>query len=347
MMPEHPFGFGHLFWKLFSILVISMALLVSGTVRLLSFIGCLSVSPPRIYPLGLVAASVTIAILVISFVIAWYLSHPICHLRWVVRRLSEGRLDTRTSTLNGYRWDEIFDLAHDLDSMAAQLQQQGQTRLMLLHEISHEFRSPLMRLQVATGLLRQDPTLNASMVDRIERESSRMDKLIDEMLMLHHLDSDMTNEPRQYIDMAELLQSVIDDADFEARASGQTLRFFAPDGFVTKANGEQLYRAYENVIRNALKFSSTGSEVHVLTGIASDGQSLITTVQDRGPGVPPEMLEAIFEPFTRVAGHESVRGTGLGLAIARRAMLLHGGSSMATSREGGGLIVTLWLPKQD
>ena len=93
-----------------------------------------------------------------------------------------------------------------------------------------------------------------------------------------------------------------------------------------------------------MKFSPTGSEIGVAAAISADGRTLITTVQDRGPGVPPEMLQAIFEPFTRVEGSESVRGTGLGLAIARRAMLLHGGGVEAALRDGGGLVVTLSLP---
>ena len=80
--------------------------------------------------------------------------------------------------------------------------------------------------------------------------------------------------------------------------------------------------------------------------IAEGGRTLVTTVQDRGPGVPPNMLQAIFEPFTRVDGSEPVRGAGLGLAIARRAMLLHGGSVDAALREGGGLSVTLALPRR-
>jgi hypothetical protein len=89
------------------------------------------------------------------------------------------------------------------------------------------------------------------------------------------------------------------------------------------------------------------SEIEVAARIGEGGEMLVTTVLDRGPGVPPDMLQAIFEPFTRIEGSESVRGTGLGLAIARSAMLLHGGSVEATLREGGGLAVTLSLPRRD
>ncbi|MEP6875469.1 MAG: ATP-binding protein, partial [Burkholderiales bacterium] len=116
--------------------------------------------------------------------------------------------------------------------------------------------------------------------------------------------------------------------------------------FVIEAHGELLYRAFENVVRNALKFSPRGSEIEVLARIGDGGNMLVTEVRDRGPGVPPDMLQAIFEPFTRVEGSEAVRGTGLGLAIARRAMVLHGGTVDAALREGGGLVVTLSLPRR-
>ena len=98
------------------------------------------------------------------------------------------------------------------------------------------------------------------------------------------------------------------------------------------------------MIRNALKFSPPGSAVEIEARTSSDGSELVTRVRDRGPGVPAQMLDAIFEPFVRVEGSESRRGVGLGLAIARRAMALHGGEIGAALRDGGGLEVTLRLP---
>lgn len=341
-----------LFWKLLLALAMSMVLAISGTVGFLALTGHKPPPPvddmPMLGPVPLVpVVSVVTAVLVISLVLAWYLSHPLRHLRWAMQRFADGQLDTRVEPLMSGRRDEIADLAHEFDRMAAQIEQLTQANRTLLHDISHELRSPLTRQQAAIGLLRQDPMQAASMLERIEREGERLDMLIEELLTLHRLDAGATSAPLQRIDVIELLQAIADDANFEARASQQTLRLDAPDSFVTEAHGELLYRAFENVIRNALKFSPSGSEIDVIASIAEDGGKLTTTVQDRGPGVPPEMLAAIFEPFTRVDGSESVRGTGLGLAIARRAMLLHRGSINAALREGGGLVITLSLPKCD
>lgn len=341
---------GRLFWKLLLALVMCMVLAIGGTLVYLYFTGHAQPPPPPEElvmwgPVPMVPlVSAMIAVLVISLVFAWYLSRPLRHLSWALDRFADGRLDTRVEPLMSGRRDEIADLAFDFDRMAARIEQLAQANRALMHDISHELRSPLTRLQAAIGLLRQDPSQTAVMIERIERESERLDLLIEELLTLHRLDAGSTGAPRQRVDVIELLQAIADDADFEAHASQRTLSLNAAGSFVIEAHGELLYRAFENVIRNALKFSPAGSEISVETILAEQGKTLVTTVRDRGPGVPSEMLQAIFEPFTRVEGSESVRGTGLGLAIARRAMLLHGGSVEASLREGGGLVVTLTLP---
>jgi two-component system, OmpR family, sensor kinase len=271
--------------------------------------------------------------------LAWYLSRPLRHLRWALQRMAEGRFDTRVEPLMAGRRDEITDLAHDIDGMAAQLQALIGARRRLLHDISHELRSPLSRMQAAIGLLRQDPAQATTMVDRIERESQRLDALIEEMLTLHRLTAD-EGLARERVDLIELLHAIADDADFEAGAAERSVRIDAPGKFAAEVSGELVYRAFENVIRNALKYTPPRTAVEITARVSADGSELAVTVSDRGPGVPPHMLEAIFEPFIRVEGSES------GLAIARRAMQAHGGSIDAALREGGGLVVTLRLPRR-
>jgi signal transduction histidine kinase len=283
------------------------------------------------------------AVLVTGVGLAWYLSRPLRHLRWALHRVAVGRFDTRVQPLMGERSDEIADLAQDFDRMASQLQQLVESRKQLLHDISHELRSPLSRVQAAIGLAKQDPSQIGAMIERIERESERLDALIEEMLTLHRLTAG-AGLARERVDVIELLQAIADDADFEARASGRSVRIDAPGQFIAEVNGELVYSAYENVIRNALKFSPSGAAVEIDAHVNRDGTELVTCVRDRGPGVPPDMLDAIFEPFVRVEGSESHRGVGLGLAIARRAMSVHGGRIGSALREGGGLEVTLHLP---
>ncbi len=285
-----------------------------------------------------------LAILVTAVMLAWYLARPLQHLSWALRRVAEGRLDTRVEALMSGQRDEIADLAQDFDRMATRLQQLTEAREALLHDISHELRSPVTRMQVAIGLLHQDIEQMPVAVERIERECKRLDALVEEVLTLHRLEAGRVNIDRGRVDIVELLHAIAEDADFEARAASRSVTIDAPGQFVADMNGELIYRAFENVIRNAVKFTASGTTVEILARMSDDGTLLETVVQDRGPGVPANMLEAIFEPFTRVEGSESVHGTGLGLAIARRTLAMHGGHIAATLREGGGLMVTLSLP---
>lgn len=339
---------GRLFWKLLLALWVSMILAIAGATIYFHVVGQ-APSPARsdgIARIGVLPVaplvSAGIAILITGLVLAWYLSRPLLHLRWALRQIAEGRLDTRVQPLMGRRSDEIADLAHDFDRMAVQLQRLTDSRTVLLHDISHELRSPLTRIQAAIGLLRQDPSQSEPMIGRIERESERLDALIEELLTLYRMESG--DAVRERVDVVELLCAIAEDADFEARASGRSVTIEAPGEFVATVNGDLIYRAFENVIRNAVKFSPENGVVEVVCRLTNDGRVLETTVLDRGPGVPEHMLEAIFQPFVRVEGSAPVQGVGLGLAIAKRAMEMHRGHVSATQRAGGGLEVVLALP---
>jgi len=337
-----------LFWKLLLALGFAMSLGIAGTVAIFYFSG---LPPPpdeaRLGPLPVPFAPVVsgaLAILVTGVALAWYLARPLRHLSWALRRVAEGRLDTRVQALMGGQRDEIADLAEDFDRMAAQLQQLTESRETLLHDISHELRSPVTRMEAAIGLLRQDPGQVPAMIDRVDRECQRLDALVEELLTLHRLEAGRTSVAHSRIDIVEVLHAIAEDADFEARASSRSVTIDAPGTFVAEVDGELIYRAFENVIRNAVKFTAPGTTVEIRSRVSGDGSMLETRVEDHGPGVPSDMLDAIFEPFTRVEGSESVRGTGLGLAIARRTMTIHGGSIRAALREDGGLAITLELP---
>ena len=338
-----------LFWKFFLSQWIGMVLTVVGVIGYFHLTG--RTPPPRgddllfgVVPLVPFTAGL-LTMLLTSAGLAWYLSRPIRHLSWALHQVADGHLDTRVGHRMGSRDDEIVDLAGDFDRMARQLQRLTESRQQLLHDISHELRSPLARLQVAIGLVRQDPASFEPMLDRIERESQRLDGLIEELLTWHRLEAGAAVPPASRIDIVELLQAIADDAHFEAQARGQSVRLDVPTEFVASVHGELLYRAYENVIRNAIKFNAAGAEVVVTAHVDAAGACLTCTVEDCGQGVPADMLDAIFQPFARVAGSENVQGVGLGLAIAQRAFALHGGHIRAELREGGGLRMVMTLPK--
>jgi two-component system OmpR family sensor kinase len=290
-----------------------------------------------------------VASLVFGAALAWYLARPIRHLRSAFAALAQGRLDTRVAPLTGRRRDEIADLGRDFDTMAQQIQALIAAQRSLLHDVSHELRSPLARLQAAIGLARQSPQRLETSLGRIEREAQRLDELVGELLTLSRLEARVVRHPlerSERTDLVDLVASIAADAHFEAQASGRSVVFSGEGELHADVRVELLQRAVENVVRNAIKFTSEGTAVDVGVRVdASVGEALVT-VADRGPGVADEELQSIFEPFYKGESAPPGPGFGLGLAIARRAIEAHGGRVQATNRVGGGLLVEIRIPLQ-
>ncbi|WP_052710113.1 ATP-binding protein [Azospirillum thiophilum] len=285
--------------------------------------------------------------LLFSGLLAWSLSRPLRTLSWALHAVARGDFATRVHHRMGGSRDEIAALGADFDRMADRLQQLVEGRQRLLHDISHELRSPLTRMQAAIGLLRQNPAKTAAMIERIDREAERLDAMVGELLTLARLEVGSGVIARERVDLVELLAAIAEDATFEAEACGRGVRFAADGQFVCTVAAEVLCRAFENIIRNAVKFTAAGTVVEVAVKPLADG-GLGVEVVDHGPGVPAEMLDRIFEPFLRLDGSGSGAGTaggfGLGLAIARRAIESHGGTVRAAASPQGGLAVTVTLP---
>ncbi|UCV09046.1 ATP-binding protein [Dechloromonas denitrificans] len=274
--------------------------------------------------------------------LAWYFAKPIRQLRNAFDAAANGNLDVRVTPGMGGRRDELADLGKDFDRMTAQLQSfiEGQQRL--LHDVSHEMRSPLARLQAAIGLARQQPARIDDFLLRIEREGDRMDQLIGELLTLSRVEAGVTGE-LEAVDIGELLASIAEDARFEGSARQIAIAFTPGPSAEVSANAELLHRAIENVVRNAIGHSPDGGTVRLQASSPDDG-ALHITIADQGQGVPENELEAIFQPFFRGEGSTFGSGYGLGLAIARRAITASGGRIYARKMPGEGLAVEIELP---
>lgn len=283
--------------------------------------------------------------LLFSLAIAWRLARPLTRLSEGFRSLGEGKLGTRLYLASRGPPDEIHRLAADFDKMAEQLQRLADTHQRFFHDISHELRSPLARLEVVVGLLRQSPESLGSMLPRITHEIGRLDCLIEELLTLARLRSGVMGAPAERLDVVDLLGAIVEDAHFEAQSIGCAVRLVADSPYVMKVHGELLYRAFENVIRNAVRHAPAGSVVTVHS--RTDANGLEIAVVDQGLGVPADTIEMIFEPFRRIEEIEqSSRGFGLGLAIAKHAIEAHEGTIRASVGDHApGLTVTINLPR--
>lgn len=290
---------------------------------------------PLLPSLGALLASLACAL-----VLAWYFAKPIRHLRRAFDAAAEGNLAVRIGgDMNGRR-DELADLGRDFDRMTERLCALMDAQRDLLHDVSHEMRSPLARLQAAIGLARQQPARVEDSLGRIERESQRMNLLVGELLTLSRLDAGVTGE-QECVDMGELLGNIIEDARFEGAARQLRVDFVAGEMPEILANAELLHRAIENVLRNALRHSPDGGLIRVEAGLF--GEIFRLTITDQGPGVPALELERIFNPFFRGLQQASGDGYGLGLAIAKRVIIGLNGRIHAANVVAGGLRVEIVL----
>ncbi|WP_448093154.1 ATP-binding protein [Pseudomonas lini] len=275
---------------------------------------------------------------------AYYLAWPLAYLRRAMSDVAQGRFETRVKPMMGGRRDEIVDLAEDCDRMANQLKLLVEAQQHLLHDISHELRSPLTRMQAAIGLLQQEPA-RQEMVERIQRESVRMDTLIDALLTLARMQGRPESIEREPLDIIELLAVIVEDAQFEAGMKGCRVSLQACPAFVRYVSGELLYRCFENVIRNAVRHTKPMTTVLVSAEVNLEADCLTVRITDQGPGVENERLQSIFNPFERGL-NEASAGFGLGLAIASRAVEMHGGTIVARNEPSDGLTVEIRLPHQ-
>ncbi|HKU13080.1 MAG TPA: ATP-binding protein [Steroidobacteraceae bacterium] len=299
----------------------------------------------------LFAPNVSIALLVsglvLSVLVSWslarYLSKPVERLQSSARSLAAGNMEARVGAEFSQRRDELGVLARDFDKMADHVRNLIASKENLLRAMSHELRSPLARLRVATGLARRPGADVARQLDRIELEAERLDTLIGQILQLSHLRA-VPTLPREPLDLTSLLNEIIDDARIEAGADEKRVDWSAPREVMMVDGDHGLLRsAIENVLRNAVRFTKPSSAVTVRAD--REGPDVSIVIDDRGPGVPEPDLQRIFEPFYRVAEarDRDSGGTGLGLAITARIVSLYGGNVRARNT-GDGLRVEIALP---
>jgi signal transduction histidine kinase len=285
-------------------------------------------------------ALVLLAMALLCWALARHVSRPVLELQHVVERFGGGDTSVRSGST---RSDEIGRLARAFDGMADRIEElvQGQRRLLL--DISHELRSPLARLTIATDLLRSDRQDDASLA-QIEIEADRLNQLIGEILQASRPDSQETRRRFDAVRLDTLVRDVVDACRIEA-ADGRRLELELelPTGqpeLVMRGNGELLRRAIENVLRNALGYAPPSTVVDVKLSVpvpTTNHGEVRLTVRDRGPGVPEPALPHLFTPFYRVEAdrERATGGVGLGLAIARRAIELHGGLITARNAQPG------------
>jgi two-component system OmpR family sensor kinase len=296
---------------------------------------------------GVRAATLIIALVVsavICFFLARYLTAPVDRLRDATQRIAAGDLNVRVLPSLKGRNDDLGLLAADFDSMAERVRSLLESKQQLLRDVSHELRSPLARLQLALSLAQRGDMGLPENLARIGREADRLEQLIARVLLLARIERPGLGIESERVDVGALLEEIVADVVIEADARRSRMDLESAAALEVMGDREALRSAFENVLRNAVRYSPPGSQLRVRA--QRSAASIEVEFEDQGPGVPEKDLALIFEPFYRVdaSRDRAEGGEGLGLAIAARAVALHHGSIKARNLQGGGLAVRITLP---
>ena len=225
---------------------------------------------------------------------------------------------------------EVRELAVAFNEMQQRVKRLIDDRTLTLAAISHDLKTPLTRTQ-----LRIEEIDNAELRQSIDADLGEMRAMIDSSL--DFLEGDRTGEPVRDVDLTAILESVRDDLS----DMGHTAELASDAKVIMRGRHLALKRAFTNLLTNAVKF---GSRVDV--GVKRQSDRITVTVDDDGPGIPPEQREAVFAPFYRLEAsrNRETGGVGLGLTVARSIVRGHGGDVVLVDGPSGGLRVVVTLP---
>ncbi|WP_118801012.1 envelope stress sensor histidine kinase CpxA [Haemophilus haemolyticus] len=293
---------------------------------------------------------ILLILLITSPLLWWFtrmLTKPISRLQEAANSVALGNFKIDKSLVaNGPL--ELRQVGQSFNRMAASIDHLISNQQTLLSSISHELKTPLTRLQLATALVRHECGETDS-VKRIEREIGRMDKMISELLLLSR--QQMNSQMERDIFYANTLWTdIINDAKFEAEQRGiafLTNIRLPKNELQLNGNFRLLESAIENIVTNALKYTKDKIELHIFIQEEEEEEEFLRIrIDDNGSGVHPNEFEKIFKPFYRVdeTRTRTTGGTGLGLAIVSNVIQEHQGKVWAEKSPLGGLAVTIRLP---
>ncbi len=245
------------------------------------------------------------------------------------------------------RNDEIGDLADSLKEMTATLYDRIGEIERFAADVAHELKNPLTSLASAVEMLVRAPDAEtrAKLMGMVRADVKRIDRLITDISDASRLDAELSRERHSVIDLSHLLSTIVEIYDMTEISKGQNVQLLdeLPPGTRVMGNDERLGQVFRNLIDNAISFSPEGGAI-VMTARRHNLMAHIS-VEDSGPGIPPDNLESIFERFytERPAAHFG-NNSGLGLSIARQITQNAGGRIWAENREGGGARFIVELP---
>ncbi len=280
------------------------------------------------------------ATLVSSLLLSRMIARPVLSLARAADRVRLSRARSISLPRVARRQDEIGDLARSLESMTAALSQRMDAIERFAADVAHEIRNPLtsIRSAVDTLPLVTDPAGRTKLLGILNHDVARLDRLVTDISNASRLDSELSRDAPQPLDLGRLLSEIVSLYNASAKPGDPAVRFTADRAEPLYVLGREgpLGQVFRNLIDNARSFSQPEGEVRV--SLSHVGRQVVVTVEDDGPGIPPDNLETVFERFytSRPKGRAFGGNSGLGLSIARQIVDAHGGHIWAENRDGDG-----------
>jgi two-component system sensor histidine kinase ChvG len=299
--------------------------------------------------LRLAAATLVLTVL-LSLYLAGTIARPIRHLARAAERVRAGRtragiggtlgagaaLANAIPDLTG-RGDEIGDLSHALRDMTEALSRRLDAIDRFAADVAHELKNPLTSLKSAVETVARvrDPAVQQKLMAIVLEDVGRLDRLITDIAGASRVDAELSRTPAEPVDLAQLLTGLAEALAAVAKTDQAQPSFVAvgPGPFAVMGIADRLGQVFRNVVANAQSFSPPDAQVRIaLSRIAT---SIVVTIDDDGPGIPPDRLDAIFERFysERPTAEKFGTHSGLGLSISRQIIEAHGGTITAENRQ--------------
>jgi two-component system sensor histidine kinase ChvG len=292
-------------------------------------------------PFILFAVVVTVAS---SLLLSRFIAQPVLRLARAADRVTASRARAISLPDIAQRDDELGDLTRSLETMTSALSERMDAIEGFAADVAHEIRNPLtsIRSAVETLELVSDPVAKERLTGILKNDVGRLDRLITDISNASRLDAELSREAPRRLDLGKLLSDIAALYGESSRPGEPTVRFVAAAGAEPcRVLGREgpLSQVFRNLIDNAKSFSvlSTLAQPQVRVAVRREERRIVATVEDDGPGIPPENLETVFERFytARPKGAAFGGHSGLGLSIARQIVEAHGGQIRAENRLGG------------
>ncbi|MEM9122494.1 MAG: stimulus-sensing domain-containing protein, partial [Pseudomonadota bacterium] len=293
----------------------------------------------------LFAVAVTIGL---AAALAVYIARPLSELAQAADRATEGRsaalLDIKP--FKG-RYDEIGQLSYSLGTMARALYDRLEANERFAADVSHEIKNPLSSIRSAIETMEsaKSDEVRSKLMDLVKVDIRRLDKLITDIADASRVDAELARAENEPVNLKGLLETLVDIHQSTREETGPEMqlhadRVFAAAPPIVIGHENRLVQLFRNLVSNAVSFSPEGGriDIHLERQGEPGARTVLITVEDEGPGIPPENLASIFERFytSRPEATLSGKNSGLGLSISKLIAAAHQGEIWAENRDPGG-----------